>query len=811
MALLRIAQSASPIDIKMAAVQALTSESALRQAEREFRSHDRKVHRLAKQRFEAAVTEREARAQAHTLLQRTRVLLGEDLVAVNHVVELDREWEALPARTLESAQYTEFAELRARLDAQMREQEETRQRLQRWTTETKRFLLDCQRTLAAAAEHGGAIDAAALCQAAQALRQPDSPATAQLDLALAQAVEQIQQAAALAQARLEAAAAAKASEPPLQAPPAQRPDRQDAERVQQGLRLDALVQQAEWALAEGHLGELQRHLQAIETTVSKTGVALPETLRARHQALWTEQGRLKDWQQWGGTRARDDLTAEAEELARQTLAAADPGASDRPPAARPKLNLKTHAESIQALRLRWRELDRLGAGPSLEQWQRFDTALQTAHQPVAALHAALKSARQANLVEREALLTLLEAQPAPASSGQPGGGPDWKECMRELDRFQSAWRKLGPVEHTAPSASRALLQQRLQLAVARIETPLQEVRGAAAAEREQLIARAASLTQGGGDRPSPDATRQVRDLQAAWQDQARRLPLPRGLESALWARFKSATDAVFALRDAAFAARDAELAANLARREDLLQRLSAVHSNLPSAAIERELAEVDRAWRQGAELPRGTSDALEGRFRTARATAVQCLSAGAQKSWQAQCDSLAAKVALCEEREDVGDKGDTGDEGGTGQTGQAGQTDKEGAEASAFDQRWALHGSLPAAWAQALAQRWGRPVQAGPLPALEVDDLLLQLENALDLPTAPEWQAAKQNLKLRALKEAMEGRRPLKQGPAPQAGWLLAAVRQSGLSTAQRTRLHALLAALRQAPPGALGSPANTA
>jgi len=262
------------------------------------------------------------------------------------------------------------------------------------------------------------------------------------------------------------------------------------------------------------------------------------------------------------------------------------------------------------------------------------------------------------------------------------------------------------------------------------------------------------------------------------------------LETSLWARFKGAIDAVFALREAAFAARDAELAANLATREALLERLSAIDADLPTADIERTLVQIDRAWRQDCELPRGASEVLEGRFRSARTTASQLLSAGVRKRWQAQCDSLAAKLALCEEREGAG---------------------ADGAELANLNQRWALHDALPARWEQALGLRWARPAQAGPLPAQEVNDLLLRLETALELPTAPEWQAAKHNLKLRALKEAMEGRGAPKHGPTQQAEWLLATLRQAGLDTAQRGRLHVLVAALREAAPGALGSPTNAA
>lgn len=940
-ALLRLAQSAQTLATKLAAVEALADEGALRQAERSFRSHDRKVHRLAKQRLEAAVTRREAQAQAQALMVRTRGLVAEALVPVNHVVEVDRAWAALPAQALPPEVQQAWTALRAELDTRMRAQEEAQRQLQRWTAEARQRLDALPREMAAA-EHGGAQEAARLAETLAALRatRPDVPATAALDAAL----DQARQAAAVLQTRLEAqaeaaaaaaaTAAAAADAPAVVAdvtPAAELPSaptpKDEARTAAQRQRLEGLVQQAEAALADGQLAVLQQRLQAIENTLAQAHTAPPEALRPRLQALQAERGRLKAWQQWGGARARDDLVAEADLLARQTLAAAPPApidAADAPQATRSpqeaqapqeaqetqetqetqeprepqapqeaqtdeptasaeplpepeanaagetaetiltieaidtgastevdatatpseapaipqappaprahaamkraktprppppvKLNLKQHAEAIQSLRRRWKALDHQGAVASAEQWRRFDAALQLAHEPVAAQQAALKAARQDNLAAREALLHALEAwatahgpaartsadMPAEASEQASeqtqsettaGNPPDWRACIAELDRFQHAWRKLGPTEHTVPAAARDALQQRLQATLARIEGPLQQARSTAAAEREQLIAQAERLLPPAGGRPAPEATRQVRDLQAAWQDHARQLPLPRGLETALWARFKAATDAVFTQREAAFAARDAELATNLAAANALVDRLAALDLASPPAEIQRTLAEVDRAWRQGGELPRGAVEPLEARFRAARSTAAELLNAGQQQRWLARCDALAARLALCETREDS-----TAD----------GAADAEAL--ATLDARWAEPHALPAPWQQALTQRWAQPAGAGPLGAAEVDGLLLRLEAALNLPTAPAWQAARQQLKLRALKDTMEGRTPAQAGPQQHAGWLQALLRQAGLDAAQRARLHALVAALRTAQPAVLGLPAE--
>lgn len=909
-ALLTLAQTATGLDIKLAAVQALASEAALKQAERALRNADRKVHRLAKQRLEAAVQQRQARATAQTLLDQTQALLNEPQLAINQLVDLDKAWQALPSHALESAQTSTFAELRARLETQTLERSNAEQQLKRWTADGKGLLAVWPARLLASTEPGNTDAAQALSEELAALSnaQPKDetaaaqPSTQGLAAAVAQALSHTQAvqahlqlldsvpsaegdvpanptaalalnpalAAALNQrhqqwVQLHRPAAATAtlplsadSTPPAAAtarPP--KPPRWLPLGPEQQQALESLLQLAETALAEGQLGEMQRQLQAMDGLLAKARATLPDGLQERHQALWSEQGRLKDWQQWGGARARDDLADEAEALARQTLpvelaaapqrepfapsaqdtgetvggsdgntlqaavldetppapaaAAASPAATapatpepaepspDEPSAdpadpaepvapvnalvlPPPRLNLKAHNDSIRALRQRWKELDRQSAAATQAQWHRFDAALQVAYAPVAAQLATLKQAREVNLAEREALLDTLEAVPLPSDEG--GAAPDWKALTRELDRFQTAWRKLGPLEHTAPHAAQGRLQERQRAALARVEAPLQAARTRAALQREQLIARAEQLspsTASGG--AAPDAARGVRDLQTQWQDQARQLPLPRGLENALWARFKAATDAVFAQREAGLAARDAELAANLAHAESLIAQLQALSETTALAELQATLAEVDRAWRQGGELPRGAGQALEPRYRKARDLALALVGQAQQQHWLAQCNALQAKLLLCQQQE----------------------ADAPAAQpVPELQARWAALPQLPAAWEQALAPRWARTAASAALPQQAFEDLLLRLEMALGLPATAERQAARQSLKLRALKEAMEGRSASSDGPAQHVAWWQAALKQGSLLPEQQQRLQALLDALKAAPAGTL-------
>ena len=981
-ALLAVAQGATALDIKLAALQAMQGEAMLRQAERAFRGHDRRVHRLAKQRLEAAVARRSTQARVLALTDSAAALVGQADVPVNHLVALDRDWRALDASWIEAPQQARFSALRERIDSGLREQSELQQRGQRWLVDAAAALAGLRQACSQAAAAGDDPPDAGLASAREAvealrLNCPAAAAAATLDLTLASALHsaaavqaRLDLLAALTQAAVAAVVAAPTASPspvpaqpdlamlglsasdapavdaldaespaaespaadtpagaaptvavplPAALSPAQRwqalPTLSDAALAEplaqrfaqlqrallpalpavalarrqpetrparsprpapqgpsadQAAQLDALLSRAEASAAEGQLAALQPQLQAFDAALlALPGVTLNlpagDHLRARYQALLVEHGRLKDWQHWGGGRAREDLVVEAEALARITLAAMamagpatvvapaitpeaaasgeptepTPSAAPTAPAAvavaspaepaataRPALtlNLKTHGDAIQALRTRWRELDRLGAAASQALWAAFDAALHQAYQPLAVRQAAVKAARQDNLAAREALLETLEAlpaQPAPGAVTGPDAGADtqththndlaaaWKEQLRALDRFQAAWRPLGPVEHTVPAAARDALLQRHRRAIERIEQPLQHARVAAAGVREQLIERAESLVGGADRAPAADAPQQVRALQAEWQQHARMLPLARAAENALWSRFKAATDAVFQQRDAAYGARDAELGANLAAREALLHRLTDLNAPLadtatdtdtnldaqgrapsagrPAAEIERTLADVDRAWRQDAELPRGAAAPLEARYREARAAAQRGLAEAGRVRWQAACDGLIARWQLCEARE------------GRGSVSAAD-------EPADLAQRWAGLPSWPGACDDALARRWVAPLAAVALRQPELDGWLLALEVALDLPAGPAQQAARQQLKLLALKNALEGRNP--SSTAAQLSplqSLAAALGQAGFSAAQQQRLQALLLALRQAPAGALG------
>ena len=203
--------------------------------------------------------------------------------------------------------------------------------------------------------------------------------------------------------------------------------------------------------------------------------------------------------------------------------------------------------------------------------------------------------------------------------------------------------------------------------------------------------------------------------------------------------------------------------------------------------MQRTLGHVGRAWRQPLELPGSAAASIDTRFRSARAAVVQALAHSEQERWHARCDRLAAKLGLCDEREAAA----------------PGEREAAAPGAHVLASRWAAHDALPAAWQQALDDRWSQPVAPGPLTEAALGDVWLQFEAALDMPTTPELQAARRGLKLQALKAALEGRASREANPEiERAQWLAAALRQGVPGAAHGERLLAVIAALRRLLPG---------
>jgi cell fate (sporulation/competence/biofilm development) regulator YlbF (YheA/YmcA/DUF963 family) len=797
-ALLQLAHQAPGADLKLAALAALTQEDALRQAMREFRDQDKRLYRAAKARWETVLARREAFEQAPVLIATARSLLEQASIPANRLVELDHAWGALKTDTLDAALVNDFGALRAELGTRVRSHGESEQALARWYAAVDAAiraatagLPDLARGAAAPAKSGATRElAAALLQlvneapgAAGEGRIGEKIDAANRALALAASV--VQRAEFLR--ALPVAGVPEADEKALverwrsfpevsdeslqnvlahrfsdwrNASEQERQRDREARRRHEGelnaqerkrrlAEMQRHVELAEAAHAAGHVAELTRLMTLIDNAL-KPGPVNAELAR-RIESLRQEQQRLRDWQRWSGGQRREELVAEAQALAKQ---------------AGEKVAVKAHAEAIDKLRERWKELDKLAAATSKTLWLAFDAALKAAYVPVAAHLEKLKEARNENLAARNGLIEGL----AEARSKFDPAAPDWRALARSVEDARVAWRKLGPVEHTVPREAQKgekAVDTRFTAALRALEEPLTQAYRDAGQERERLIAAAKEL--GAATPPARDSIDKVRALQTQWQAHAKSLPLPRREENALWTAFKAATDAVFTARDTARAAREAEATAPIKAREAVIDALLALPAESGAAQIKRALAEADTAWRSSPRIHGPQAARLEARFRAARESASKRLRELAERAAQARYDALLAAMRICDEREASPDSPD-------------------------LEARWSALTDLPGAWKTAMDARFHGKSAAKPQT---LPDTLLNLEVALSLESPPEFEAARRQLKMNALKFAMENRRPSATTPADIERWLLDASATPRPDELSRARLEKVIAAVR--------------
>src|SRR5581483_9050083 len=112
----------------------------------------------------------------------------------------------------------------------------------------------------------------------------------------------------------------------------------------------------------------------------------------------------------------------------------------------------------------------------------------------------------------------------------------------------------------------------------------------------------------------PEAiARQVRDLQQQWRQAA---DVPRAQADALWRRFKTAHDEVWARCEAHFTAQAEARAANLARKIALCERAEALADSTNWIQTADEIKRLQAEWKTIGPVTSGQEKAVWERFRT---------------------------------------------------------------------------------------------------------------------------------------------------------------------------------------------------
>jgi hypothetical protein len=191
-------------------------------------------------------------------------------------------------------------------------------------------------------------------------------------------------------------------------------------------------------------------------------------------------------------------------------------------------------------------------------------------------------------------------------------GSDWRGGVNRFRVLLEQWKMLPRLDratddelwHRFSSARTAYTRRRKAQFAQQAEQ-----REGARAVKEQLVAEAEALANSTDWSPT---TSTFRDLMARWKAAG---PAPRGIDEALWKRFRAAQDTFFAAKQGALSQQDSEFKGNLEAKEALLaegERLLPVTDLAAAKAAYRDLLQ---RWTAIGKVPRESIRPLENRLR----------------------------------------------------------------------------------------------------------------------------------------------------------------------------------------------------
>ena len=196
------------------------------------------------------------------------------------------------------------------------------------------------------------------------------------------------------------------------------------------------------------------------------------------------------------------------------------------------------------------------------------------------------------------------------------------------------------------------VQSRLEAARAVLGPRVQELRDADEWQRwanlqvqEELAKKMEALAE---EADLEVAARRMRELQGRWKQVAL---APRTQGEALWRRFKTAQDAVFARTSAHLSAQNEERAANLARKQALCEQAEALSGSSDWVKTATAIQALQGEWKTIGPVSRGSEKAIWERFRAACDQFFTRRHDDLKKRKDEWSENLARKEALCAQAE----------------------------------------------------------------------------------------------------------------------------------------------------------------
>ncbi len=354
------------------------------------------------------------------------------------------------------------------------------------------------------------------------------------------------------------------------------------------------------------LKDLQGRWKAVGPVRFELSQALRERFRTAVDQAYVPVNAIRDAADW----ERFANLTRAEELIVRTQALAD------------EVDLGQVIAGVKQAHQEWKALGPLPRDKGQEAWLRFKALCDIQFERAKPWFAEQEAARQVNLERKRALLAELDSLVSAAPVGLAGSPADIqarKATHERVKAIQAEWKDVGPVprEHDGElwRTYRALcdgyfLKHREQMTARNAE------HGENLTRKLGLIVAVEDLAQQAESaaRQPPALMAEIKRLQQVWKTVGH---VPKDQADAIWDKWRTACDRVYATLKPYLAEQDLLRRDNAAKKEALIQEVEDLAKQENAHWFKDDVRELMGTWRTIGYVPRERMDELNERFRTA--------------------------------------------------------------------------------------------------------------------------------------------------------------------------------------------------
>lgn len=267
-------------------------------------------------------------------------------------------------------------------------------------------------------------------------------------------------------------------------------------------------------------------------------------------------------------------------------------------------------ESVKQLHENWKHVGPVPREQSEAQWGRFKTATDAFYDARRAFFETVDAERAVNTDKKRAMLERIQTLAVYEGTSKEG----WADATRQMFELQKEWTAIGPV---TLEAGRTLFKQyrESQNGFFKKRSAFFETVSAGRADlvkkKEELLVQAEAAVQ---ETDTHVAADKLKGLQRQWKETG-----PDDYKEArkVQKKFRKVCDTFFGKLKEIIAAEHKEQEDNLAKKNEILEKLEALAAGGATPEIEAEVKALEEAWLAIGHVPIKQKDKVIGRYRQA--------------------------------------------------------------------------------------------------------------------------------------------------------------------------------------------------